>query len=279
VTPMGVPRSTSFDRRRFLVLAVSGVAVTMQTRTVASALASAPCDEERVPDAPTVDATALIGAWKRAQESGRPLLVMLDRVEGWPTRGEQWAAFLDAAADEALAEVALCELAFASIEQVQALFPEIRIRVDASTLGLVLGPTRTEPVRVEVSVAVPDGFVLANPAKKREIGSWLRAVEQALRKAIAPTHAAFDALLRTVRGASAVDTPDLRKELGRTCRAALARHAPAGARWSRYEGGCGAIRFDDGTRQESTGPCGMSMLPPESRRFLSLYTSRPLTGR
>jgi hypothetical protein len=62
-------------------------------------------------------------------------------------------------------------------------------------------------------------------------------------------------------------------ELSRISRASLVEHAPRGARWAKYGGGCAGLRFEDPLQTASApGPCGIGCVPEESRRFLWLYT-------
>src|SRR5262249_11465443 len=100
------------DRRRFLALASAILATSATTfaqdASKPTAGANVVAEGAEKPESP------LAACARRSRETGKPVLVMLAKLpDRYDERGLQWAAVLDLAPDDALADIALCELAFA----------------------------------------------------------------------------------------------------------------------------------------------------------------------
>lgn len=248
--------SAHFDRRRFLVLAA--------TAASAASLARAAGDGGVIPPsafAPQKIETPLDACARRARERGLPVLEMLD-ARSTESRGLAWAAVLDLASDATLAELALCELAFATSAQVRETWPKAQLDESDLPFGLLFLPRLDVPVVIRPNVRTPERSVLRDSKRTDEIALWLRDVHAQLRRVIAPDAETFERRARIVLG----DDGGSRE----TCQALLARigrkqidWAPAGAQWNFGQSvTCGA------------GPCGTAMVGDGSRRFLSLYVAR-----
>lgn len=259
--------SVSFERRRVLGL----------TSFVMFALTSSSCTPVEYARAPSIakvmpagelDARTFAAVTRRARERGLPLLVMLDdwRTDG-DFRGDQWAVVLDFAPPAILAELGLCELAFARPEQVAELWPGIPPDEGASPFALLLRDPPTGPVKLFVATPAPSLELLHDKSRTEELYPWLRDVYLTLHRELAPDEANFERAAQRVLGERAGTRAECEAELASSTRARRMR-APAGARWIDPDAeeyrrpGCGAT------------PCGAAATPKRSRRFLTLLAEQ-----
>lgn len=139
--------SSRFARRRFLALAASSSALFACKREDEHAKtpshASTPNDAEA--NAPLVNAAS------RARASGRPLLVMLEQVSRLPRdHAWVWTKYLELADSRALADLALCELAFTSCARAIALWPGAELNRSDVPLAIVVMPDDEKIARVRL---------------------------------------------------------------------------------------------------------------------------------
>lgn len=258
------------DRRRFLQLASTWIAASGPIRAMESPArgrSTGPSTDGGASVAPT----AIEEAWKRARSRDVPLLVMLARTAPDVERGRWWGRFLDESGDAAHADLALCELVYASAGDARTQFPGAGLAVEEIPLGLVVVPGDAERPFMPLERPHLDARNVHAQDDVTQRHEEHAALAMTIREAVAPTDARFEALAKRVLGVT-----DGRR---RSCESALARRlvervrddAPAGARWV-TSGGCGEIRAGREVLQSSSGPCGTAMLGPESRRFLWLYT-------
>jgi hypothetical protein len=256
------------DRRRFLVL--SGLVLAAWPGSAAGTGAQdRPAGEPKPP--PKITAVELAAAWKRAQASTRPLLVMLVQPEPEGlARGMQWGQFLELAPESARAELELCELALATATQVRELWPELALSAEALPHGLLFvpGEARAHTIVLEAGLAAwPDPWV---PRESAALKACHAALAKALHAAIAPDEATFEQRARLALGAEAAPRATVEKELARRLRTRLWTTAPAGARWG-YRTPDADASNDPVLPQCMTGPCGTGHMSVPSYRFLRLY--------
>lgn len=251
--------AAGFDRRRCLVLIGSSLAL-VPFAHAGDDTKPAPAKDAAVAEKPE---TPLAAAARRARESGKPLLVMLARAEDHlDERGLQWAAVLDLAAEETCAELALCELAFASASQVNALWPKAALDDAKLPFGVLIRQATETFVALRFTGDPPKWEVVRDPKRERELADWLHAVGFALHRAIAPDVYSFENAARRVLGEKTGPRAEVQSLLARIHRVRMQHAAPAGAVWR--------IGFDFAC---SGGPCGMAKIADGSRHFLDLYVA------
>lgn len=277
---MNVHDTPFVDRRVLLALAgatAAGFAALSIGSLITDAGASREWESTLLDTAGEPD-RALARAWERAQTRHVPLVVLLDvrREEGDGTYA--WAAYLDLASDAAHAHLALCELVFASAEQVRRVCPEPdwRDALDRGgelTSALVVhtdppAVVRVEPVWMELTVW---NFLDVEPTP--EVLQWVRETEARLNRAIAPDTSTFERSARAALGQPTAARATLEATLAAASRERLARLALPGAKWVKPGRECGELEFEDGTHDGVAITCGAAVCTPRSRHFLWLYTN------
>lgn len=243
------------NRRHFFGTLAAGFALTATPRWVQTAFAAEPSSK-----------TLVFDAYRRARRSRRPLLIFIipaDPGERWH-RGHAIGAFITHATDQALAPLALCEVACATAAHVHLLVPKapagepLAILVDTTAVPAAIDaieshleslPTMTrssyETWRAETNKVVEGNII--------RIGSDLgKAITQRVGRADA--------------------------KLAATARVRLSDHDIPGARWA-HSSGCGTTfeHHDKSDDQRGMIDCGMGFVPEKSRRFLFLL-AKPQTA-
>lgn len=285
----------NFDRRRCLVLIGSSLAFV----SFAYAREDTKPVPEKGPATSDEPESPLAAAARRAKDAGKPLFVMFDhgRARDYLS-GDQWAVVLDFSPQATLAELALCELVYASAKEVLATWPQLEPHENARTFALVVrapstpkaddgkaptpgspprarpampaavpGPRPPELARLIVATPAPSLELLHDKSRTEELYPWLRDVYLTIHRELAPDDESFLRAARAVIGARAATRSQLEGELASITRARRMR-APDGARWIDPDGeeylrpGCGGT------------PCGTASMPRRSRRFLSLLVEK-----
>lgn len=267
--------SSRLERRRFLVLAAASGALIACKREDENAHPAQAAESPRADDAHA----GLRAAAERARESGRPLLVMLAQSARLPRdHGWVWTRYLASADAPALADLAMCELAFTSCERAGALWPGAELRCSDAPLAIVVLPEDGSivPVRIDQAgraslLAFEDlEHVPSDPEQQR---AWVHALAVELHRVLAPDDATFERRARRVLGDTPLARAEWTAELARRASAFLAASAPAGSRWAE-DNGCGGFWIDGAAEEETLTLCGMGYADEASRRFLHLYPVR-----
>jgi hypothetical protein len=252
---------------------------------------------------------ALAAAREAAGRAGKPLLVFVipENASERHERGTVLGGLLNHGGDEALADLALVEVACAPMHDVRRAFGD-EVPAGEPWLVLIERPTGTpaftalDPAFPEEPAQVADPWehleerakaridaaaktlrrALAGdrPALIRRSEDALRALPpesvEALRAALAK-HGRIDADL-AFRGAAVVRAvaehevdrrEDLLHALAQATRERIVTQPPLGAKWAR-SGGCGSTI--EGEAQDAPGvACGMAMIPRISQRFLWFF--------
>lgn len=262
-----------FDRRRFLVLAGATCVVAGAGKAQRDDVRPGATDAQGKASTET-PLSPLEEAWKRARTSGRPLFVMLTTSEQNPsTRSELWTLYLDLAPDAALADLELCELAFASTAQVAQVWKDVKLW-PVVPLALVFVP-EGNAARC-TSIDDPPSRLQPHLEPREVTRRYHIEIAKLIRRAVLPDAARFEALAKLVLGADAGTHEQSEARLANRCRERLSKEAPAGARWARF-GGCGQVLSGKEVLVGSHGPCGTAALGPDARRFLWLYIREPTT--
>jgi len=233
---------TPFDRRRLLRLSATSLAAAGLAPWLASAFGQAPKPrpgKASKPDGEPEDprdsprGRALADAWTAAQARGRPLLVLVvPRSLARQQRGRDLGAFLLLASDEALADLALCEIACATLAEFRAVLPEVETRFEAEPLALLVDPDggRAEPVREWFPPLPKDPH--ARPA------DWRTQTDDPIeeyRRRAAGMAREFHAVIAADRDALARRAADAAAKLGPKDRNRLATLDADGRPWSTEE--------------------------------------------
>jgi hypothetical protein len=251
---------------------------------------------------------ALFDAHRRAVERGRPLLVLLVPAEQatWSERGQAFGPLLNHGGDEALAALALCEVACGDVDDVAELAGQ-PVPADAwyalVETDRVPGAVRfAKAVSAELPprwgaedwVADSDAAVEAAIRVHRDAVVGLVLPDRAaLVRYVAQAEAADAAAVRLVRGT--LDAPDpalvarapavlalaatdgeadrllaatVLAEVGRD---AVVEQVVPGSRWARA-GGCG-LRVEGAEDNVAMG-CGMGFVSAKASRMLHFYEDR-----
>ena len=190
------------DRRSFLLLTVGGAALTPRLLAAFQGVGARG-------GAGPMSAKELGIAVSRASDAGRPLLVIvIPKPQDRWLRQQALGAFLNHAGDDALSDLALCDVVCAALSELEAAFPTLRggdrdpFFVLVETQG-----DRAVPTRLEVDLPSLPTF--------DEAGSWdaLRAAE---RRAIELRNETISAALR---GALSTDADSIRARAARVAAA------------------------------------------------------------
>jgi len=254
-------------------------------------------------------------ALARARTLGKPLLVFVVPTEPQRTWERQvlFGQFLNLAADDALADLALCEVACARMTDLAKL--ELGLAPEAEPL-LVLVETdgaRAQPQGLDPELPqgpAPFSRHVEDTGLERAVRGRVEGVAVTLHRALAPDRSTLErrarqagdtldedgrrlaARLSEAPGAAAPEQidrvaalvraaaeqrPELRASalaaLTRAARARLRISAPPGAWWAEKKP-CG-YELENGPQPEVGYACGMASVPALSRRFLLFYTSYP----
>jgi hypothetical protein len=235
------------------------------------------------------------------------LVFLVPVVRDSNQRGILIGRYLQAAPEKALAELALCEVACATVVELRALLPGVGMRFEGEPLAVLVEGDGSDARAVLETIPplppprFPGGEPLA-PAEIEDRRKWADSMARELHAALAGNPGS---LARWARDARARLTPEDRArlaaleagserwsaqdvalcpswaflsrrdhtaELAKLSRSLLIEHAPSGARWAEG-GGCRGVKLED--PPEVLAPpslCGIGCVPKESRRFLWLYT-------
>lgn len=284
------------NRRRFLLLGSSGLAAAALPEMLGCS-DPGPIVPEQLPP-PSADVAAALA---RARAIGKPLLILVVPKERKyaSSRGDLYACLLDSESDETMADLALCEVICAGVDDVARALPEAstavqvafvlvptggatsRIRTETFPLRHPsLGLPTEEQVRAAGEVAAvklhrliaPDASAIATLAETNRStldAARRRAVEDASREparcdaALADRAAPFlldRSLELGTRNAACVTLAD-------AARARLREVSPPGARWAR-DRGCG-IEFEG--ERAGYAVCGTGNVSNSVKRFLHFY--------
>jgi hypothetical protein len=288
---------TTIDRRTFLGTAAGAGAIGWLSHYFGLAFAG---------DDPKVAAMGNVtDAYRRASSLGKPLLVLVIPAgkAGRFTRGEIFGALLNHGGRGAYLDLALCEIACATVADAKLQLPGLKvegeplmllvetdcatprstpvdpqIRYDISSKDGdkedELVKARLEQVVASLRAAVaPDAKALASRAalaESRLPADEVKAIHAAVADGKTPQPQALERAPAIVR-ARAEDPVAGRQEILDALAAATEKRVtgppPAGAKWA-HSGGCG-IRFEG----EASGvACGMGYTPELSQRFLWFFT-------
>jgi hypothetical protein len=282
-------------RRDFLRTAAAGTALAALPGWLAGCFQSVVKQGDLGPD--------LDAARRRAASAGKPLLVLVipKADEGRHERGTLFGGLLNHGGDEALADLALAEVACGTTDDVGRALGHV---ADGEPLALLVETGTAAREVVGVAPALPAPWSAAHGdvgGLDRRARERFDGLAKAIRAALLPDRAALErraaecaralpaAELERIRAASprslrdvdrgaavlrlAAEEAPATRAAGIAALAAAARRrlvdaSPRGARWAQSSG-CGVEI--EGEPEDHGIDCGMGFVPDVSRRFLWFY--------
>jgi len=279
--------NTPLRRRAFLGLS----ATVLVPGWLCAQDADRPC-RERLPRPERLPVTA---AWLLARRKGRPLLAIVAPKQ--PTlrkvAQEAWSHALNFGSDELLADLALCEVAAGTIEDLRnQLPPSVELPEKIVPLAFLIETDTRKVVPIDPQLIEVNEPFFVSADEERELRKLIRKrvaqIAVALRIAIAknpamlerrraleerkigrpdrdhvdslPALALAPAHSRVWAQAAGEDRDRAMHTIAEAARTFLCVGAPRGATWNRYSSMC------------SAGPCGVGHVPAVSKRFLGFLT-------
>ncbi len=280
------------DRRTTLKLAgatllalPASVACARLARTEAGAPVAEPPAPDPVPSAPR-GSSPLSRAIAEAERAGKPVLVLveLEPVFGGLDAGYALASAFERGDTALLADLALCEVARARRDEVEAIVGEIggasiglieRRGSGRAWIALSRGP-QSDPSAWRAAIA-GDAATLARRVRDAELALGPSAVEEIRARIAAPWKLDVATADRGAALVRAEAGPTGLRRLAEAAEARLWRGAPHGARWARH-GMCGAIEVEaqpgdpqGAFEQRLAALCGMGHFGASAERFLVYY--------
>jgi len=217
--------------------------------------------QDRVPEDGAL--AGLSEAYRAAQRSGRPLLVLVipdDNGARWD-RGSALGAFLNTGSDAAMIAVGACEVTCATMTVLRQLVPQapagepLLVLVDPSRVPATV--TALDPV-LPVEIPFPAGDENAWDAhyaqQDARVDQQIATIEGVLIEALRARTSSMSAAQQRAALARAVDT--------------YRAHRIRGSYWAN-QSGCG-VHVEEVPETGSIG-CGMGHTPARARRFLYFF--------
>lgn len=296
------------ERRTFLTRAAAAGAVTLSTPAwISSAFAQEGSgDDGRDRAAELRDLSA---AYRRAQQQGRPLLVLVVPEDGgarWE-RAHAFGELLNNASSDAMQDLAMVEVACSTMTSLRRLVPQAG---QGEPWMVLVEPDQHPAVARRLEVSLPEN---PNQWTDREQPDYAQRVEQAIDQRIAILAATIEdavardeemlarrarvaeqaldaALVQRVHAAirrgtvpaelletapalvraGARDRPAVLEQLAQSARERLVQRPLPGSYWA-TSWGCGVTV--EGREDNVLVGCGMGHVPQRSQRFLYWYTS------
>lgn len=193
-------------RRSVLKSFAAGAALAASPGWLQRAFAAAPCG-------PQQGLATLSAAYRRAQQSGKPLLVfVIPKERGLQyDRGERFGELLNWGAPEAMAALALCEVVCARMAELRTLFPRLAEHEPA----MLLVETDALPARtVALELPEPAPAQVVEPEGSLELGAPAEQWEDRRRREEQKIDDRIAALGQVMREAIAKDEPMLARRAG-----------------------------------------------------------------
>jgi hypothetical protein len=246
-------------RRHFLGAAGSGVAMSLWPSFLREAFGDS-CEVDGQHHAPARQAAMVAAAFRRAEQAGKPLLVLVIPADDGAKyeRGETFGELLNFGADQDLAPLARVEVVCATMEDLRKIVPTAG---DGEPL-MVLVQTNVFPVTAQKLTAVlPEqkGFRRFDANETWEERQRAEDVISDRRIAV------LGGLLRGALGADGRAA----ERLAEVARKNVTQKPPAGAHWARSSG-CGTQV--EGVTDNLIMGCGMGHVPRKASRFLYFFS-------